>query len=86
MAQSNFTPSEILQKGKRGRKPDPHRLIFDKVGLRSSDLEYLAKWPGDNPTQQLQAVLDFVRLFAPEGEEIGKPRDARGRFVSNRLR
>jgi hypothetical protein len=78
---------------KRGRKPDPNALRFMSLGLRPAQREYLRLWrvnsdapppePGseeDNPTHQLQLLLERAMQFWPEGPGDHWPRDEHGRF------
>lgn len=68
-----------------GRPKDPNKLFFHHIGLRPADWEYLRHWQiegeGDNFTPAINRLMEFVRIFAPEGQEVGKPRDERGRFL-----
>ncbi len=86
-----------MSTNKRGRKTDPDKLRFQSIGLRPGQREYLRLWrlnpdqpppePGtedDNPTHQLQILLERSMQFWPEGPGDHWPRDERGRFTPRR--
>jgi hypothetical protein len=91
----NSTTSEIRERGTRGRRPDPNKLQFVSLGLRPAQREWLRRWrsnpdqeppaPGsedDNPTQQLQMLIDYAMRFFPDGNAFHSwPRDEKGRFA-----
>lgn len=64
----------------RGRPTDPNKLHFRSIGLPCALWEYLEQWEGANSTQRMQAALEMLRRFAPDGEEIRRLRDEKGRF------
>jgi hypothetical protein len=82
-----------MEQRKRGRKADPDALRFQSIGLRPKQREYLRRWrsnpdlppiePGsadDNPTEQLQWLLERAMQFWPLGPGDHWPRDKKGRF------
>lgn len=77
------TPGERKHAG--GRPANPDKLHFRSMGLRSADWDYLRLWQvegeGDNFTPALQRLVEFLRIFAPGGPEVEKPRDDKGRFL-----
>lgn len=91
----NSTTSEIRRKGRGGRPADPNALKFESIGLRPKQRAWLRKFrpnldapipepgsPDDNPTQQLQLLLDCAMKFFPDGNAFHTwPRDERGRFA-----
>jgi hypothetical protein len=70
---------------KPGPKPNPDKLLFRTLGLHADGWEYLRKWQiegeGDNFTPALARLIEATQVFFPQGPEVGKPRDARGRFL-----
>lgn len=84
-----------IPKRTRGRPSDPNKLRFVSVGFTPKQREWLRLWrqnpdltppdPGtadDNPTQQLQLLLEVAMAFWPEGSafHLSRQRDERGRF------
>jgi hypothetical protein len=81
---------------RRGRPTDPNALKFQSIGLRPDKREYLRLWrlnpdqpapePGseaDNPTQQLELLIERAMEFWPGGPGDHWPRDERGRFTKH---
>jgi hypothetical protein len=63
---------EVKPKSKAGRKPDPNKLQFKTIGLRSEQWEWLGLWrPGqDNPTVLVGELVERARAFWPGGPDV----------------
>lgn len=71
------------ERKKRGRKPDPNKLVFRSVGLTAEQWAFVRQWASENDsdtnyTPALGTALEEFRRFLPT--PTGRARDERGRF------
>lgn len=72
------------------RPKDPNKKVFDSVGLRPADWDYVRLWSPStdyNPSQALEELVDAVRKFRPGGpnaigREFRAPRERVPAWVS----
>lgn len=51
------------------------------VRVTSRDFRYLQQFDGITLSDMVSELIRYARLFAPNGPDGAKPRDARGRFL-----
>jgi hypothetical protein len=86
MDKLNCTKTDGETKNKGGRPPNPNKRTFMHIGLRPADMEYLKKWQSEsgeetNFNDAIERIVEFLRIFAPGGPMVEKPRDDKGRFL-----